>query len=189
MSRLGQAAKELDDFLRSQNWRYCLVGGLAVQRWGEPRATQDVDICLLTGIGDEQSFINLLVAHFKPRRADAAQFAEQNRVVLIQASNNVGIDVALGWMPFEEQMIARSSLYRLDPDVEVPTASAEDLVVTKAFAARSLDWVDVERILARQRGKLDWNYIRAELGNLCELTDSPENVEQLERIKAKIDAE
>ena len=30
------------------------MGGVALQRWGEPRLTQDVDLTLLTGFGDEE---------------------------------------------------------------------------------------------------------------------------------------
>ena len=58
--------------------------------------------------------------------------------------------------------------------------SAEDLIVLKAFAGRGQDWVDVERIIVRQTGNLDWNYIREQLGPLAELKDAPEILEQLE---------
>jgi hypothetical protein len=30
-------AFRLDTFLKSQGWRFCFIGGLAVQHWGEPR--------------------------------------------------------------------------------------------------------------------------------------------------------
>lgn len=43
------AAGELQRFCERQGWRFCLIGGVAVQRWGEPRFTQDVDLTLLTG--------------------------------------------------------------------------------------------------------------------------------------------
>ena len=50
----------------------------------------------------------------------------------------------------------------------------------KAFAGRGQDWVDVERIIVRQAGKLDWNYIRAQLGPLAELKETPEILDRLE---------
>ena len=103
MSRLAEAAKELDRFLKSRGWRYCLVGGIAVQRWGEPRATKDVDICLLTGLRNERSFIDEVLLHFASRFDQAAQFAEERRVLLIQAANGIGIDIALGWMPLNRK--------------------------------------------------------------------------------------
>jgi hypothetical protein len=42
------------------------------------------------------------------------------------------------------------------------------------------DWVDVERIIVRQTGKLDWDYIREQLQPLSELKEAPEILEQLE---------
>ena len=50
----------------------------------------------------------------------------------------------------------------------------------KAFAGRGQDWVDVERIIVRQAGKLDWNYIREQLGPLAELKETPEILDRLE---------
>jgi len=86
-------------------------------------------------------------------------------------------------------MLARATPYRFTGNVALPTASAEDIVVMKAFANRRQDWVDVEGILAKQRGKLDWEYIRRELSVLCELKEAPEIMEELEQMRRKIDAE
>jgi hypothetical protein len=185
---LADAAREIDALLRQQGWEYCIVGGVAIGRWGEPRATKDVDLCLLTSLGDEDKFIGKILETFPARIANAAEFAKANRVLLITASNNVGIDVALGWTSFEQGMVKRASKFNLAPGLQIPTASKEDLVVTKAFAGRPQDWVDVEGILERQRGKLDWDHIRQELNQLCELTESPENLEQLERLREKVES-
>jgi hypothetical protein len=43
-----------------------IIGGLAVQRWGEPRQPRDVDVALLTGFGDEASFVDHLLEHYRP---------------------------------------------------------------------------------------------------------------------------
>jgi hypothetical protein len=77
-------------------------------------------------------------------------------------------------------MVERSSKFKFPPDVELRTCSAEDLVVLKAFAARGQDWIDVERTIVRQTGKLDWQYIFDQLRPLAELKDAPQIVDQLE---------
>ncbi len=46
MERLIKIAADLLDFCEIQGWRVCVIGGLAVQRWGEPRLTRDVDLSL-----------------------------------------------------------------------------------------------------------------------------------------------
>ncbi|MDB6036927.1 MAG: hypothetical protein JWM99_768 [Verrucomicrobiales bacterium] len=47
-----RAAVEVQAFCEEQQWRFCFIGGISVQRWGSPRVTQDVDLTLLTGFGD-----------------------------------------------------------------------------------------------------------------------------------------
>jgi hypothetical protein len=50
------AAAHLQEWCAGRGWRCCVIGGLAVQRWGEPRQTRDVDLTLLTGmVGSEEA--------------------------------------------------------------------------------------------------------------------------------------
>jgi hypothetical protein len=54
LEELLRAAAELNWFFQKQGWRFCFIGGVAVQRWGDPRFTQDIDVTLLTGFGNEE---------------------------------------------------------------------------------------------------------------------------------------
>jgi len=83
-------------------------------------------------------------------------------VLLLRADSGVGLDIALGGLPFEDSAVARASLFTFPGDVPLRTCSAEDLVVFKAFADRPKDWVDVEGILIRQSATMDWGYVRAQ---------------------------
>jgi hypothetical protein len=56
-----RAAAELQQVCEKQGWGFCFIGGLALQRWGEPRETVDVDLTLLTGFGNERPFVELLL--------------------------------------------------------------------------------------------------------------------------------
>jgi len=176
-----RAAAQLQSVCEQQGWQSCLIGGLALQRWGEPRETIDVDLTLLTGFGSEVPYIRELLRQFEPRIPDAAEFALTHRVLLLRAASGVGLDVALGGLPFEEQVVARSSLFTFPPQVPLRTCSAECLIVLKAFAARPRDWLDIEGIIVRQTGHLDWPYIRRELQPLAELKEAPEIMQELER--------
>lgn len=55
---LFRAGLELQDALSKRQWAFCYIGGLAVIRWGELRMTQDIDICLLCGFGNEEQYKN-----------------------------------------------------------------------------------------------------------------------------------
>ena len=69
----------------------------------------------------------------------------------------------------------------------VDYGSAEDLLVLKAFADRPKDWVDVDGVIIRQAGKLDWRYVFAHLAPLAELKEAPEIVTRLERRRQELD--
>ncbi|MEW6367035.1 MAG: nucleotidyl transferase AbiEii/AbiGii toxin family protein [Acidobacteriota bacterium] len=181
MTEVIQAAAELQAVCEAQGWRFCFIGGLALQRWGEPRETVDADLTLLTGFGGEERFIQVLLQHFDGRIPDAARFALDRRVLLLRSRNGVGLDVALGALPFEELVVQRSSCFDYPPKVFLRTCSAEDLIVLKAFAGRGQDWVDIERVIVRQTGRLDWAYIHEQLRPLAELKGAPEILDQLER--------
>lgn len=187
MNEVIRAAAELQTVCESEGWRFCFIGGLAVQRWGEPRETVDVDLTLLTGFGGEDRFVSALLTHFEPRIDDAAAFAQVNRVLLLRAPSGVGLDIAMGGLPFEESAVGRSSLFTFPPDVALHTCSAEDLLVLKAFADRPKDWVDVDGIIIRQSGRIDWAYVRAHLSPLAELKEAPEIVAHLEQRRAELD--
>lgn len=187
MNPLTAAAAEVQAYCHQQGWRFCFIGGLAVQRWGEPRATVDADLTVLTGFGHERRFVDAILGVFTGRRADAREFALRNRVVLVQASNGVGIDISLGAIPFEERAVARASAFEIDEGTWITTCSAEDLVVFKAFAGRAQDWVDIERIAIRQAGGLDEALIWSELLPLLDLKDSREEADALREALRRAD--
>ena len=187
MIEVIKAAAELQAVCQSQGWQFCFIGGLAVQRWGEPRETVDVDLTLLTGFGGEEPFIQTLLQHFEGRIPDVAGFAQSRRVLLLKSSSGVGLDVALGGLPFEELAVQRSSLFDFPPKVSLRTCSAEDLIVLKAFAGRGQDWVDVEHVIVRQAGKLDWNYVWEQLAPLAELKGAPEILDRLEQKRVEFE--
>jgi hypothetical protein len=189
MNPLFTAALDIQQFCRAHDWNFCVIGGLAAGHWGRPRVTQDVDLSLLTGFDHEERFVDALLSRYRGRRSDARAFALGARVLLLEATNGVFVDVGLAGLPFEERMIRRATPASFAPNVELVIASPEDVVITKAFAGRHVDWFDVEGILANQRGKLDWGYILGELPPLCDLKESPEIVDELLAMRAKIDAE
>ena len=181
MNNVFAAAMELQRFCAHHGWKFCFIGGVAVQRWGEPRLTRDADLTLLTGFRDEEKFAVALLKKFIPRRADALEFALTRRVLLLQNAAGVPLDIAFGGLPFEENSIRRASAFVFPNGESLTTCSAEDLIVHKVFAARGIDWFDVDGILARQKGKLDFDLVRRELKPLLALQEKPESLARLEQ--------
>lgn len=188
MNPIFGAAGEIQEFCQARRWRFCFIGGVAVQRWGEPRLTRDVDLTLLTGFGEEARFVDELLAAFPARLPDARAFALRNRVLLLSSSGRIPIDLALGAMPFEESAIRRATRFEVAPELAITTCSAEDLVVFKAFAGRDRDWADIEGIVARQGLRLDVTLVWRELLPLLELKEDDVAEPKLRRLFDKLRA-
>jgi hypothetical protein len=171
---LFAAALELQQFFQARSWRFCFIGGLAVQRWGEPRLTLDVDCTVLTGFGGEESYVDEMLGAFEPRVTEPREFALLHRVLLLYTRSRIPADVALGAMPFEERSVARASPYDIGDGHSILTCSAEDLIVFKTFAGRERDWLDVRGVLVRQGESLNTELIWQELGPLLSLKGDTE---------------
>ncbi|MBL8521831.1 MAG: nucleotidyl transferase AbiEii/AbiGii toxin family protein [Betaproteobacteria bacterium] len=178
------AAKSIQDALDMHGIANCLIGGLALQRWGEPRYTKDADMTIVCPVGDEDRTIGLLLGIATPRMSNAAEFARERRVYL-GSVGAVGIDISLGATGFESRMIEAATQFEFLPGLNLRTCSAESLVVLKTFANRGQDWVDLENIVLRQYGKLEWDTIERELIPLLELKEEPELLQRLKTLDAK----
>lgn len=183
MNGLYAAAAELHAFLGEKGWRFCIIGGLAVLRWGRARTTRDVDVSLLADFGKEAELADALLRRFRERVPGARPFAVENRVVLCQATNGVPLNIALAVFPFEKRVIDRATPYDYAPGTRLVTASAEDLVVLKAIAGRDQDWADVRGILERQGPLLDWALVVREMTGLKELMENQDPLARLEDLR------
>lgn len=185
MNGLFAAAAEVQYVCRANGWEFCFIGGLATIRWGEPRLTRDIDLTILAQFGDEEPVIDGLLDRFRARIEGPREFAVQNRVVLLLASTDVPIDVALGALDFEERAVQRASEWNVGA-VCLLTCGAEDLIVHKVFAGRDRDWADVTGVIIRQRESLDQNLILSELVPLLEAKGTSAD---LDRLRKLLDAE
>jgi hypothetical protein len=183
MNDLFDVARLLQEFCDSQGWRSCFIGGLAVQRWSEPRVTRDADLSVLTGFGDEERIIDPLLEKYAARIPDAKEYAIRHRVLLLAATGGVGIDVLLGALPYEERLVDRATLFTVAPGIDLRTCSAEDLIVLKLFAGRALDIRDAEGVALRNGNGLDWSYIEEQLRPIAEVKEDPEILLQLARMR------
>ena len=116
-----------------------------------------------------------------PTCALSLSFAE----FLLTSTTGFPIDIALGGLDYEKALVSRSTSYSFYPGLELRTCSAEDLIVMKAFAERERDWADIEGIVTRQIGKLNWPYVETQLAPLSEAKESPEMLARLAALRRK----
>jgi predicted nucleotidyltransferase len=83
-----------------------------------------------------------------PRIANAETFARTHRVLLLRhQASGTNVDISLGVLPFETEMVARSQNVSIGSlHLRLPTP--EDLIILKAVAHRQQDLMDIEAISA-----------------------------------------
>lgn len=182
---LLQAAIEVARFLEERGMRYFVIGGLALQQWGEPRLTRDVDITVLAQPGDLEPFVDAVLNRFSPRIPDARAFALQHRAVLVQSKDGVPVDLSLGIPGYEEEAWGRAVWVELPGVGRLPIVGPEDLIIHKCVAGRPRDVEDVEGVLIRQGLKLDLELVRGWLDEFRRVVDTHDPRDAFERALAR----
>lgn len=176
-----KAIRDVNEYFTKQGIPYVLIGGIALQWWGEPRFTRDVDVTILVNSGDEKKVIKKILTCFSPRITDALEFALKNRICLVKTKDGYEIDISLGIPGYEEEVIKRAVECKLEKGYAVKICSAEDLIIYKAVAGRHQDIGDIEGIILRQGKRLDMDYIRKWLNEFSAMLETPEIKERFEK--------
>ncbi len=103
---------------------------------------------------------------------EIVRLGDTQRVAAIDAESGIGIDISLGALPFEQEMVARSEVYQLE-SLEIRLPTPEDLIIMKAVAHRPKDLLDIQGIL-RSHPNLDRRRIRKWVTQFAELLEMPE---------------
>ncbi|MGY4707508.1 nucleotidyl transferase AbiEii/AbiGii toxin family protein [Candidatus Bipolaricaulota sp. J31] len=175
------AAAEVARFLEARGVPYFIIGGLALQHWGEPRLTRDVDITVLVDPEELESFVDEVLSRFSPRVSDARGFALRHRVLLVQTEDGVPVDISLGIPGYEEEAFERAVEVGFPAVGKLRVIGPEDLIIHKCVAGRPRDVEDVEGILIRQRLRLDLDLVRRWLTEFREVVDTHDPLELFEQ--------
>jgi predicted nucleotidyltransferase len=167
--------RALLELLKNAKIPHVLIGGLAVSQLSRPRLTADIDVLAFL---DEDNRIPKLIgsaskAGFSTRIQEAEAFARGNRVLLlIHDQSRIPVDLSLGMLPFERDVIERSYTIQAG-DLQLPMPTIEDLIILKAVAHRGVDLVDIET-LADVHPKVDRKRIEAVVGEFAQALEMPE---------------
>lgn len=178
-----QSVQRVVDFLNEHNIPYMLIGGLAVSIWGEPRVTLDADfkVSIDMPLAD---FRKLVFEHYPERPTNISAHKKSLHILHIWESPGVAVDLLVSIFDYEKEAIKRAVETKV-MGAPVRVCTAEDFIIHKAAADRVKDWIDIEKILMRQRGKLDLKYIRKWLTQFSEALENPEILQQFERLYAE----
>jgi predicted nucleotidyltransferase len=154
--------------------RGVIIGGAAVSFLGKARYTDDLDAMFLLSI---QDIPRLLAAAkeegIEPRIENAVEFAKKSRVMLLKhVITNTNIDISLGVLPFEQEIVERSVVHQIDATLQIRLPTPEDLIILKAVAHRPKDMEDI-RILADKYPDLDTARIQQWVKQFAEVLETP----------------
>jgi hypothetical protein len=147
--------ESLNRLLDHYNQRGVIIGGIAVGLLGKPRYTADVDAVILLSTENIASFLELArKENIIPRIQNIEEFARKSRVLLLKhAPTGTEVDISLGILPFEEEMIERGTI-RSFANLSARLPTPEDLIIMKAIAHRPKDFEDI-RTIVDKHPKLD----------------------------------
>lgn len=172
----------LHRLLEKHNDRGVIIGGIAVGLLGKPRYTADVDAMFLLSTQDIPQFLESARAeNIIPRVQNVEEFARKTRVLLLKhIPTNTEIDISLGVLLFEEEMVERGSLKSFaNLSARLPTP--EDLIIMKAIAHRPKDLEDI-RTIVDNNPNLDIARIEKWVRDFAEVMETPDLWKQIEGI-------
>ncbi len=151
-----------------------IIGGIAVGFLGRPRLTEDVDAMFLLSTHDIPRFLEAAKTEsILPRIPNAEEFARKNRVLLLQHSpTGINIDISLGVLPFEEEMVERG-IVRSTGTLSVRLPTPEDLIIMKVIAHRPKDLEDI-RTIVDKNPNLDLARIERWVRSFAEVLGMPD---------------
>jgi hypothetical protein len=144
---------------------YAFIGGVALNTWGVPRATFDLDLTLSVPTGRDGELLGelrrigvVVEEAFEGGFRDRVQGMEKLHVHLPAGASLMAIDLFEATTPFLESVLER----RIEIDLgrgRLWVCSAADLILLKPLADRRKDRVDVENVLLVQ-GVPEPEYLR-----------------------------
>jgi hypothetical protein len=98
------------------------------------------------------------------------------------------VDIALGALAYESEMIQRAADAQFGPDIALRICSAEDLLVLKAFADRPQDRADIVGIAQRSGRRIDWDAVEVRLAPLAAAKDAPDIMNRLRALRSSFES-
>lgn len=138
--------KELLSAFNEHGVEYLVVGGQAVNAYGIPRATKDVDILIRSSVENSRAVYRALASFGAPVRDFSPEDFRDRPDTVIQFGvepNRIDILQSIGSLEFEPAW-QRRVMKQIDETLTVPFLSVEDLIENKLQTGRLQDLADAD---------------------------------------------
>src|SRR5699024_760308 len=143
-----------------------IIGGYAVLYHGHARFTEDIDIVVGVDASYLENILEAVSGKFLSRTENTKAFVRQTNVLpLLEAEDEVRVDLIFSFLEFERNAIIRSDKTSIEQQT-INIVKAEDLIVYKILAGRARDIDDIESILDHKKGKINIAQVTANIMDL-----------------------
>jgi predicted nucleotidyltransferase len=172
----------LESLLKEYKNQGVLIGGIAASLLGKARFTADIDVLMLLSVEEIPELMNKCKNFgLSPRIENAEEFAQKNRMVLLRHdSSGIDVDLTMGILPFEVEIIERSQKITVG-NVTIPLPTPEDLIILKAVANRPKDLEDIKGIILANPN-LDQDRVKFWLKQFSEILENPDLWDQIQKL-------
>ncbi len=158
MTNFEKTLFAIDKLCKKRSIEYAVIGGVAAIIYKLPRTTEDIDITLLTDIGEIREIGKTFMESFSPLQENPLDFFERYFILpSIYEKTKIKVDFAAGVSGFDKKVIQRKKRAKFG-QVNIWVCTIEDLIIYKLVASRSRDLVDIEHLF-ENNPKVDKEYL------------------------------
>lgn len=146
--------------LDKNNIPYMIIGGQAVQIYGEPRLTKDIDITIGLNVDSYKLLIDVIEKiALIPLIKDIENFIKETYVLpTYDKKTDFRIDFIFSFSEYEKIALSRVNKIKIK-NYEIKFASLEDLIIHKIISGRERDIEDIKKIILKNK-EFDKEYIQ-----------------------------
>ncbi len=159
--------------------KYVIIGGVAVQAWGRPRLTGDVDIVITIPQDKIYDIVSIFFSNGFSIPKDARVRLQRGLAVKLKHIEG-SVDLRIASYSIDTQALKRAKSFTIYGS-RIRIASKEDLIVYKLARFDNRDKSDIETVLLRQL-TLDFKYIQYTAEQLAIEYHKPQIIDNLSEI-------
>lgn len=162
---LKELIKDLESVRKKLDFKYALIGGLAVGLWGHIRATKDVDFILDINREQVKNFISDMEG--RGYKCELRQGGLTDAVPLLvkmfipeKKGGEISADILIATKEWENDMIRSSQKISFENKL-LPVVTAEDLIILKLRAGGPVDMWDAKELLKILKPDIDIDALKS----------------------------
>ncbi|HEC77286.1 MAG TPA: hypothetical protein ENI33_08550 [Thermoplasmatales archaeon] len=180
MRDIEDVMRDLVHILNELGTEYVIVGGMAVNCWGNIRTTRDIDVII--DLKDVEEFVKEMEKKgFIVKIEDIKKaIKEESHFTIFDREYVFHIDVKGVYGKRERESMERKREIEID-NLKIYVASPEDVIANKLLFGSEQDVKDAESVYVRQKEKINTDYLKKRCRDLGVYKEYKEMVKRIKK--------